>query len=291
MTKQGTVVITGKPNVGKSTLINYLAQHEIAITSPKPQTTRNQINFIFENSKYRIAFIDTPGFHFSHNKLDDSLNRSIKNAYKYADCAILLIDLSRELNEEDQEVIKLIKRFEIPKVVLVANKVDLDNSHNLESYVATIKQEIKVNDVVDISAISGKNVDQLLDVVGKYLSNNQITIENTDGDNFIISEIIREQIIKNFRQEIPYATSVYIKHKEYKQKENKFIINADIIVEKASQKPIILGAGGKMIKTIRVNSLKKLHTIYDCNIELHLFVVVKEDWRNNEHNLKDSGYF
>ena len=291
MLKQGTVVITGKPNVGKSTLINYLAKHEVAITSPKPQTTRNQINFIYQDDKYKIAFIDTPGFHFRHNKLDDSLNKSIKSAYKFADCAILLIDVTRELNEEDEEVIKLIQSFKIENVVLVINKIDLDKDHKADLYIEKVKNLINVNDVVKISALNGENVNNLLDLVGKYLSNNPITLENTDGDNFIISEIIREQIIKNFRQEIPYATSVFIKHKEYKQKENLFIIYANINVEKASQKPIIIGAGGKMIKTIRVNSLKKLHQIYDCNIELHLFVVVQDDWRNNERNLKDNGYF
>ena len=291
MPKQGTVVITGKPNVGKSTLINYLAQHEVAITSPKPQTTRKQINFIFENSKYKIACIDTPGFHFSRNKLDESLNRSIKNAYKYADCAILLIDATRDLNEEDEEVIKMLQHFDIENVVLVVNKIDIDADHKLDTLIEKVKSLIKIKDVVTISAATGKNIDLLLQTVEKYLSNNPITLQNTDGDNFIISEIIREQIIRNFKQEIPYATTVYIKHKEYKEKENKFIINADIIVEKASQKPIIIGAKGKAIGLIRINSLKKLRTIYDCNIELHLFVVVKEDWRNNEHNLKDSGDF
>ena len=139
MKKQGAVVITGKPNVGKSTLINYLAQHEVAITSPKPQTTRNQINFIFENDKYKIVFIDTPGFHFSRNKLDESLNRAIKNAYKYADCAILLIDVSRDLNDEDEEIIKMLKSFEIKNVVLAINKIDIDAKHRADEYIEKVK--------------------------------------------------------------------------------------------------------------------------------------------------------
>ena len=185
----------------------------------------------------------------------------------------------------------MLQSFKIENVILVINKIDLDSEHKAESYTEKVKSLIKVKDVITISALNGNNIDKLLTVVEKYLSNNPITLQNTDGDNFIISEIIREQIIRNFKQEIPYATSVYIKHKEYKEKENKFIINADIVVEKASQKPIIIGAKGKAIKIIRVNSLKKLQTIYDCKIELHLFVVVKEDWRNNVNNLKDNGYF
>ena len=120
----GTVVITGKPNVGKSTLINQIAKKEVAIISQKPQTTRNQINYVYATEKKEIAFVDTPGFHFSRNKLDNYLNSQIKNAYKYANIALLLIDLTREINDEDLEVIKMVKSFNIDNIILVFNKID-----------------------------------------------------------------------------------------------------------------------------------------------------------------------
>lgn len=289
--KSGTVVITGKPNVGKSTLINTLAKKEVAITSSKPQTTRNQINYVYSDNKYNIAFLDTPGFHFANNKLDEFLNRQIKSAYKYADVAYLMIDPTREINDEDYQVIKLIKLFNIPYVILIINKIDLVNELEINNFINKVKNLIKLDEIIQISALKKININELLDKTGKYLSNEPIDIANTDGDNFIISEIIREQIIKLYHQEIPYSSNVVIPDKKYDPTKNLFIINATINVEKESQKPIIIGAKGSKIKILRIQSLKKLHKIYDCKIELHLFVAVKPNWRNKDNYLKDSGYF
>lgn len=287
----GTIVITGRPNVGKSTLINALAKKEVAITSPKPQTTRNQINFIYQDDKYNIAFLDTPGFHFANNKLDEFLNRQIKSAYKYADIAYLMIDPTRELNKEDEQVIKLVQYFNIPHIILIINKIDIVDEAKINECVKQVKEMIKIDNVVQISALKSININELLDKSAQFLSNNPIAVSNTDGDNFIISEVIREQIINLYHQEIPYATSVIIPDKKYDPKTNLFTIHANINVEKESQKPIIIGAKGSKIKQLRLQSLKKLHTIYDCNIELHLFVSVKPNWRNKDNYLKDSGYF
>lgn len=288
--KYGTVVITGKPNVGKSTLINSLAKKEVAIISKKPQTTRNQINYIYQDDKREIAFIDTPGFHFSRNKLDDYLNLQIKNSYKYANIALLLIDLTREINDEDLEVIKMINNFGVSHVILIFNKIDSPKKQDVQIYKDKINLLIKVDDILEISALKGINIDMLIDTISKYLSNDQVVLQETNSDNYIISEIIREQIIKNLYQELPYATCVCIKKKNYDQKENVFEIYADIIVEKESQKPIVVGHGGNMIKKIGIDARKKLNNYYDCKIVLHLFVVVKENWRNNESVLKDGGY-
>ena len=288
--KYGTVVITGKPNVGKSTLINALAKKEVAIISKKPQTTRKQINYIYQNDKSEITFIDTPGFHFSRNKLDDYLNLQIKNSYKYANIALLLIDLTREINDEDLEVIKMINNFGVSHVILVFNKIDSPEKQNIQIYKDKINQLIKVDDILEISALKGINLDLLINTISKYLSNDQAFLQETNSDNYIISEIIREQIIKNLYQELPYATCVCIKKKNYDQKANVFEIYADIVVEKESQKPIVVGHNGNMIKKIGTDARKKLNNYYDCKIVLHLFVVVKENWRNNESVLKDGGY-
>ena len=286
----GTVVITGKPNVGKSTLINQIAKKEVAIISQKPQTTRNQINYVYATEKKEIAFVDTPGFHFSRNKLDNYLNSQIKNAYKYANIALLLIDLTREINDEDLEVIKMVKSFNIDNIILVFNKIDACEKQTIDEYKQKVQELIKVNDVIEISALKNTNTDILIDTISKYLINDPIILKETDSDNFIISEIIREQIIKNFYQEIPYATCVCIKKKNYDKITNVFEVYADIVTEKESQKPIIIGRGGRMIKRIGTDARHKLHEYYDCKIVLNLFVVVKNDWRNNSSVLKDGGY-
>ena len=288
--KYGTVVITGKPNVGKSTLINALAKNEVAIISKKPQTTRNQINYIYKDDKNEIAFIDTPGFHFSRNKLDDYLNLQIKNSYRYANIALLMVDLTRNINDEDLEVIKMLKNFGVNHVILVFNKIDSYKKLEIQAYKNRIKQLIKVNDEIQISALKGINLNLLIQTIGKYLSNDPIILKETNSDNFIISEIIREQIIKNLYQELPYASCICIKKKNYDQKKNVFEIYADIAVEKESQKPIVIGHGGSMIKKIGTCARKKLNNFYDCKIILHLFVIVKNNWRNNDSVLKDGGY-
>ena len=288
--KYGTVVITGKPNVGKSTLINAIAKNEVAIISKKPQTTRNQINYIYKDDKNEIAFIDTPGFHFSRNKLDDYLNLQIKNSYRYANIALLMVDLTRNINDEDLEVIKMLKNFGVNHVILVFNKIDSYKKLEIQAYKNRIKQLIKVNDEIQISALKGINLNLLIQTIGKYLSNDPIILKETNSDNFIISEIIREQIIKNLYQELPYASCICIKKKNYDQKKNVFEIYADIAVEKESQKPIVIGHGGSMIKKIGTCARKKLNNFYDCKIILHLFVIVKNNWRNNDSVLKDGGY-
>ena len=189
----------------------------------------------------------------------------------------MLIDLTREINDEDLEVIKMINSFGVSHVILIFNKIDSPKKQDVQIYKDKINQLVKVDDILEISALKGINIDMLIDTISKYLSNDQVVLQETNSDNYIISEIIREQIIKNLYQELPYATCVCIKKKNYDQKENVFEIYADIIVEKESQKPIVVGRGGNMIKKIGTDARKKLNNYYDCKIVLHLFVIVKEN--------------
>lgn len=288
--KSGTVVITGKPNVGKSTLLNAIAKKEMAIVSPKPQTTRNQIIFVYNDENNEIAFIDTPGYHESRNKLNLFLNSQIKNSYKYANLILLLIDLTREINQEDLEVIKMVKSFNVDKIILVLNKIDKVSPLLAKEYEQKIKSLIHIDYAITCSGLKQVNVNELITLISNNLKNDPVSLATTNSDNFIISEIIREQIIYNFRQEIPYSACVCIKTKEYNKQTNTFTIYADIIVEKESQKPIIIGAKGSMIKKIGIHARKKLNEYYDCKIVLNLFVVVKKDWRNNQDVLKTGGY-
>ena len=290
--KTGTVVITGKPNVGKSTLINTIANKLIAITSPKPQTTRNKIKFTYNDDKNKIAFIDTPGYHIPNNKLDMFLNSEIKNAYKLADIALLVIDLTREIDQEDIEVINIIKSYNVKKVILVLNKIDVAKQGIDQKYEAKIKELIEISQVIKICANKIESVKEVIDTIHNHLDDNNDLVEDVEiADNFFISEIIREQIIFNFKQEVPYATCIAIRKKNYDPNTNVFEIYADIVVEKESQKPIIIGAKGQMIKKIGTKSREKLLEFYDCKIVLHLFVVTKKDWRNDTTFLKENGYY
>lgn len=290
--KTGTVVITGKPNVGKSTLINTIANKLIAITSPKPQTTRNKIKFTYNDDKNKIAFIDTPGYHIPNNKLDMFLNSEIKNAYKLADIALLVIDLTREIDQEDIEVINIIKSYNVKKVILVLNKIDVAKQNIDQKYEAKVKELIEISQVIKICANKIESVKEVIDTIHNHLDDNNDLVEDVEiADNFFISEIIREQIIFNFKQEVPYATCIAIRKKNYDPNTNVFEIYADIVVEKESQKPIIIGAKGQMIKKIGTKSREKLLEFYDCKIVLHLFVVTKKDWRNDTTFLKENGYY
>lgn len=291
MLKSGTVAICGKPNVGKSTLINALAKSEVAITSFRPQTTRNLIRYLYQDKNLCVAFFDTPGYCFSHNKLDEFENEQIKKALKHASIILYMIDASKPLNNEDLAIIKQIKNYADKQVIVCINKIDLVNdiaknklSHQLHEYLPSAKY-------LYISAKQHTNIDDLLKIIDDNLPAQAITDQQIiDNDQFLISEIIRQQIIINFYQEIPYATAVNIKHHKYDKQSRTYEIFADIIVEKASQKPIIIGKNGQMLKKIRINAIKKLKTIYDCSIILHLYVVVYDDWRNNEKYLKEIGY-
>ncbi|MDR1991343.1 MAG: GTPase Era [Mycoplasmataceae bacterium] len=289
--RSGYVIITGKPNVGKSTLLNTIVTKKVAITSPKPQTTRNQIKVIYKKNDLQILFIDTPGWHQPKFKLDLFLNSEIRNSYKIADIVLLLIDLTRDITDEDQQVISIIKTYGIQNVILVLTKIDLSSAKKNASYTDLIKKYIDVADVVGISSKKNIGINKLLATIAERLNNNvNQPLNHHDNDNFTISEIIREQVIFNTRQELPYATTVYVELNQYDHFTNTLDIQAIIVVEKASQKPILIGHNGTMIKKIGITARKELMKIYDCKINLKLFVKVEKEWRNNEKFLASVGY-
>lgn len=286
----GYVAITGKPNVGKSTLLNTLFNRKVAITSPKPQTTRNQIHAIYEKENLKIEFIDTPGWHEPRFKFDKFLNSEIKSSYKIADVVLLLIDLTRPIDAEDEQVIKTIKDYKNEKVILVLTKSDLSSETKSSEYRSKIANQINLVDTVTISSKKGVGLEELLAVIGKHLPNEDKLLTHVDNENFTISEIIREQVIFNTKQELPYATGVYVELNQYDKFTNTLNIQAVIVVEKESQKPIIIGKNGSMIKKIGTIARKELLKIYDATVHLKLFVKVQKEWRNNEKFLSDIGY-
>lgn len=291
MKKTGSIVITGRPNVGKSTLLNWLCQQEVAIMCHRPQTTQQMISHVFENDQYKIGYIDTPGLHRSINKLSDCINEQIKLAYKHASACMLVVDANFSLNEEDLEVITLVKSANFKKIILVVNKIDLDKIANCYEVAKDVEKKLKVDHVVYVSSLNKTNYSKLLEAIDSILDNSEVTIPNTvDDDDFLIIETIREQIIRRFRQEIPYSVCPLIKFKKYDPQKNLFDIFIDLVVEKTSQKPIIFGKNCQTIKEIRIAAIKRLKKYFDCDIRLNLFVVVRKNWRNDKNLLKQYGF-
>jgi GTP-binding protein Era len=272
----GYVSITGKPNVGKSTLMNAIFKRKVSIVSYKPQTTRNMIKNLYNDVNSSIMFLDTPGYHDPNNKLDTFLNSEIKASYKISNCALLLIDPTRDIDEEDKTVIKFLIDYNMENVILVITKNDLSSEKKNTKIIEQINSLIKVVDNITISSKNENDVNNLLSLIKKYIPVGKPLLEPTDDkDDFNVSEIIREQIIFNTKQELPYSTNVYVENKKYEN--NLLTINAVIVVEKESQKPIVIGAGGSMIKKIGTNARLELLNIYDCKINLKLFVKVEKD--------------
>lgn len=285
-TKHAVVALIGKPNAGKSTIFNQLQKNDFAITSSKPQTTRNAIcSFIDFKDNKQATLIDTPGFHEANNKLDTFLNSEIKNSIKQATIGLFIFDVSREFDYEDKKILEFLFNSNIEKKVLVMNKIDSNKKNAVPS-------EYKFDSSIEISAKQNYNLDKLL----AYIEDNTIE-ENLDvshftrpTDEFITSEIIREVCIHQLKKELPYAVGVMINEFNYDKEKNLLNIDANIVIEKESQKPIVVGSKGSMIKKIGIESRKKLLDIYDCKINLKLFVKVKNDWRNNDYEIRSLGY-
>ncbi|MDE6476995.1 MAG: GTPase Era [Mycoplasmoidaceae bacterium] len=274
--KSGVITIVGKPNVGKSTLLNTICNKKVSIVSYKPQTTRNQIKTLFSNEMLDITFVDTPGFHFAKNKLDLFLNSEIKKTFKSCDLVLFLVDPTRPVDDEDLEIIKFIKSYKLEKIILVITKCDVVTEGSIKNHINSITKHFTP---IAISKVSSKN--KSFELLFKVIYENLIGCEQLeevhDSDNFNIAEIIREQILLNCKKEVPYATGIYIEKTSFDESKNIFNIFANIFVEKSSQKPILIGKNGSMIKKIGVNARKELLKIYDCKINLKLFVKVQTD--------------
>jgi len=281
MVKQGNICLIGKPNVGKSTLINNLLNYKLAITSPKPQTTRQSIKGIYNDNNYNILIIDTPGYHNARNKLDELMNYEVKKNLTISDCIFFLFDPTRPYDEEDDKILKLLKNIDLKNVILVITKIDSNAKKN--EYIEEVKTKFNFVSTISISSVKKEGLKELIDTAKPFLHDSDTLYKIEDDDNFIISELIREQIIFNTKKEVPYSTYVKIEKKSLDG--NLFNIFANIIVEKESQKPIIIGKGGSMIKKIGTYARKELLNIYDCKINLKLFVKVDEKWREKVKTL------
>jgi GTP-binding protein Era len=283
--KSGTVALVGKPNVGKSTLINTIIGEKIAIVSDKPQTTRNRIGGILTTKKGQIVFYDTPGIHKPLHRLGQYILKVATSSLAGSDLLLVIVDPTDGLRESDRLVANHVNQSRIP-VFLAINKVDeYKNERLLQDFQA--KAEELFNDIRRtflISAKKGDGVEELLETIFDFLPEGKMLFPEdliTDrSSRFMASEVIREKVLQNTRQEIPHSVGVVVQ--EFSDEGNILKIRADVIVERSSQKPIILGKGGSMIKTIGTEARKDLEYIFDQKIFLDLFVKVREKWRDKD---------
>ncbi len=291
--KAGFVAIVGRPNVGKSTLLNYILGYKLAIVTPKPQTTRTKIFGVKTLDNAQLVFVDTPGFHKPVNILGKRMVDHSKEASGEADVILMLVDASEPLKSEDYELLDYISNFKAPKI-LALNKVDkVKDKRELLPRMEEIISTGLFAEVIPISAVKGDNVDKLLEVLIKYLPESQGPLfpdEDTPllSQQFYISEIIREKIMRLTHQEVPYKTAVHVESIE--DKGNLIVIRATIYVEKPGQKAIIIGKGGSMIKKIGTYAREELELVFGKKVHLELWVKVKPKWTAQEDFLKAIGY-
>lgn len=287
--KQCSIAIIGQPNAGKSTLINQIFNKKISIVSYKPQTTRNSIMALYEDNKIKILFVDTPGFHKPKNKLDSFLNSQIKTSLKKVTFVLFLIDSCKGFTENDEILLNVIKSYTISKIVYVLTKIDLNKTINLNLY----REKLKTNNLILINSFNKEHINNLINLIYSLIDNDDfISLNpNIDNDDFLIKEIIREQSLFLLKYEVPHSLAVEIVNKKYSIEKKLLTINANLIVEKKSQKQIVIGKNGEMIKKIGTKSRHELLKIFDCKIMLKLFVKVKLKWRNDENVLASLGYF
>jgi GTP-binding protein Era len=287
--KSGFVNIFGKPNAGKSTLLNALVGEKLAIVSSKVQTTRHRIKaFLTKPGEYQIIFSDTPGIIEPKYKLHEHMMKNVKSALEDADIALLLADATKDTNETIELFQNL--RLKIPSI-LVLNKTDKLKGNKVEEIKAAYQQS-SFKKIIDISALTHKNLDTLLSTIIELLPEGEAFYnedELTDlPTKFFVSEMIREKVYELFEEEIPYQTAVIIN--EFKEKESLIKIQADIIVQRESQKAILLGEGGKMIKQLGTLARVEIEKFLQHKIFLQLFIKVKPKWRDNDFQLKEYGY-
>jgi GTP-binding protein Era len=288
--KSGFVNIFGKPNAGKSTLLNALIGEKLAIVSRKVQTTRHRIKaFLSKPGEYQIIFSDTPGIIEPKYKLHEHMMRNVKNALEDADIAILLADVTADKNETDNLFSSLNLKNQF---ILVLNKIDRIPENKLEELKSFYKERPYGKKLVTISALKQSNLEELLATILKLLPNGEPFYNEDDltdlPTKFFVSEMIREKVYELFSEEIPYQTAININ--EFKEKESLIKIQADIIVQRESQKAIILGEKGSMIKKLGTMARMDIEKFLQQKIFLQLFVKVKPKWRDNELQLKEYGY-
>ena len=292
--KSGFATIIGRPNVGKSTLMNHLIGQKIAITSKKPQTTRNRIQTVYTDSnRGQIVFLDTPGIHQAKNKLGEYMVNVAEHTLNEVDVILWLVEPSNFIGAGEQHIIEQLKKTDTP-VILIINKVDTVAHDKVFEYIDTYRKVYDFAEIIPVSALREQNLPAVIDMIFKYLPYGPMFYDEdtiTDQpERAIVAEIIREKSLHALDEEIPHGIAVCIDQMKKRKGQNFFDIDAAIICERDSHKGIIIGKGGSMLKKIGTNARYEIEHLLDAKVNLKLWVKVKKDWRDSEYLMKNFGY-
>ncbi len=289
-TRSGFVSIIGRPNVGKSTLMNKIIGQKIAITSSKPQTTRTKISTVYTKGNTQMIFVDTPGLHKAKNKLGENMVSTAKRTFNESDVCLYLIEADTFIGEQDENILSLLRTVSIP-IILVINKVDKVEKSVVFETITKYKDLVKFAEIVPLSAKTGRNIETLLEVIEKYLPEGPFYYDpetlTDQPERQIVSEIIREKGLRCLGEEIPHGIAVVIEKMQFSK--NIVDIEASIICERESHKGMIIGKGGSKIKEIGSKARIDIEKMLDKKVNLKLFVKIKENWRDSDYLLKNFG--
>ena len=289
--RSGFVSLIGRPNVGKSTLLNTLINQKIAITSNKPQTTRNIIQGIYNEDGYQIVFVDTPGIHKPLNKLGKVLNKEAQSLTKDVDVVLFIVDAKDGIGAGDKKIIESLKGTNSP-VILVLNKIDKMNDNEILKAITDYKDLYDFAEIVPISALQSNNVITLLNVIKKYLTDNMRYFDEdmitSSSLNFMVSEFVREKIFRMTEEEIPHSITCI--NSKYEEKKDIVNITVDIIVDRDSIKKIVIGKQGQLLKTVGIEARKDIQDLIGKKVYLELYVKTIKNWRDKEKYLNELGF-
>ena len=293
MFKSGFVSLVGRPNVGKSTLMNNVVGEKIAIMSDKPQTTRNTIQAVYTDEECQIVFLDTPGIHKPKNKLGEFMVKSATDAFKNVDLVLFVVDDSKKIGPGDRKIIEDLRGIKTP-VILVLNKIDKLEESELFELMQLYSNEDLFKAIVPISALKGRNVNELLKVIGNYLQEGPKYFPDymiTDQpERVLVSELIREKVLHYLNDEVPHGVAVEVERMKSRQDKDIVDISAVIYCERDSHKGIIIGKNGRKLKGIGKSAREDMELLLGSKINLQLWVKVKENWRNLQNYITDFGY-
>ena len=289
--KAGFAALIGRPNVGKSTLMNQIIGQKIAITSNKPQTTRNRIQTVYTSEEGQIVFLDTPGIHKAKNKLGNYMVGVAERTVRDVDVVLWLVEPTTYIGAGERHIIEVLKKCSTP-VILVINKTDTVKKEEILLFIDTYRKEMDFEEIVPVSALKGDNTDELVSCIMKYLPYGPAFYDEdtiTDQpERQIVAELIREKALRSLDEEIPHGIAVSIESMKYRK--NIVDIEATIVCERDSHKGIIIGKGGSMLKKIGSQARRDIEELLECKANLQLWVKVKKDWRDSDFLLKNFGY-
>ncbi|TCK98767.1 GTP-binding protein Era [Natranaerovirga hydrolytica] len=291
--KSGFVTLIGRPNVGKSTLMNHLIGQKIAITSNKPQTTRNKIQTILTEERGQVIFIDTPGIHKPSHKLGEYMVNTAEKTFKEVDVVLFLVEPNDFIGKGDSYILEQLQKIKTP-VILIINKIDTVKKEELLTIIAKYQKQYDFKEIIPISALQGENTGQLIDILYNYLPEGpQFFPEDMITDQperHLVSELIREKTLRLLKDEIPHGIAVVIDQMKKRGERNLIDIDATIICEKDSHKRIIIGKQGTMIKEIGTLAREEIEGLLGSKVNLQLWIKIKKNWRDSDFLLNNFGY-